>query len=607
MTRRNWPREARVEIAVLDRQLSETERALEASERALRSARRRIDKLEQQLASAQATIAHLQATIREYAHQLFGQHSERGAVAGSDVPEELSPATATESEASPLPSVPPPTPPTQSTPKRRGARPGHPGHTRSTKAELPCIDEVRTLPEDQRRCPKCGQLYEPMPGMFAISLVAEWVTVLFYRRYLRQKYHKACNCPGGKPIKVAPPPAKVIAKGLLSPQFLARVCVEKFWLGHPLHRILQGIGLHSPAQPVSRGGITGMLKHLGPLLEPLYAAICEQVRQAAMVGADETTATVHTPEGEPLRAPDHRPRWWLWCFRSRQAIAFLLRQGRDGGVPAKFFGWDTDKTPPEHPLLILVSDCYVVYKGLAGWVLNACCWAHQRRLFLKVARKQATPTVAHWAEQWRRRIHTLYTLAAARRQAAPAQWDAADKRLRAHVDRMRATAKRELLDATLSPPQHQVLKSMLDRWAGLTLFLDHPEVPLDNNELERTLRGPVVGRKNFLLFGNLWSAHLAEMLWSILATAILHGLNPLTYLTAYLQACAENGGQPLTGASLQRFLPWAVSAEDRATWSAPPPAVTLLAVHPRTPVDRRRRQPCRRPLRIQTPVGVDSS
>ena len=49
MTRRNWPREARVEIALLDRQLSETEGALEASERALRSAR--------------ATIAHLQATV----------------------------------------------------------------------------------------------------------------------------------------------------------------------------------------------------------------------------------------------------------------------------------------------------------------------------------------------------------------------------------------------------------------------------------------------------------------------------------------------------------------------------------------------------------------
>ena len=450
MTRRDWPRDARVEIALLDRQLSETERALEASERALRSARRRIGQLEQQLASARATIAHLQATIREYAHQLFGRHSERGAVAGSDVPEEPAPATPAASEAAPVP----PTPPTQPTRKRRGARPGHPGHSRSTKAELPCVDEIRTLPEDQRRCPKCGKPYEPMPGMFAISLVLEWVTVLFYRRYLRQKYHKACDCPGGESIKVAPPPPKVMAKGLLSPQFLARICVEKFWLGHPLHRILQGIGLHTPAQPVSRGGITGMLKNLGPLLAPLYAAICEQVRQAALVGADETTATVHTPEGEPQRAPDHRPRWWLWCFRSRQAIAFLLRQGRDGGVPAQFFGWDIDKTPPEHPLPILVSDCYVVYKGMAGWVLNAWCWAHQRRLFLKMARKQATP----------------------------AQWESADKRLRAHVDRMQATATRELLDATLSPRQHQVLQSMLDRWAGLTLFLDHPEVPLDYPE-----------------------------------------------------------------------------------------------------------------------------
>ena len=599
MTPRDWPREARIEIAQLDRKLLAAERALGASQRQLRSALRRIAKLEQELASAKAMIIRLQATVREYAHQLFGRQSERGSVPGSDV--------STGAEVPPPQSAEPQTPPSESKHKKRGARPGHTGHGRRITEELPCIDEVVTLPEDQRRCANCGTPYEPMPGGYATSLVLDLVTVLFYRRYLRQRYRKACDCQGCEPIKVAPPPAKVIAKGLLSPQFLARICVEKFWLGHPLHRILQGLGLHTPVQPVSRGGMTGMLKNLAPLLEPLYAAICEQVRQSTLVGADETTATVHSPQDEPERAPDHRPRWWLWCFRSRQAVAFVLRQGRDGSVPAKFFAWDTDKTPPKHPLLILVSDCYVVYKNLAGWVLNGWCWAHQRRHFIKVARTLATPAAAHWAEQWRRRIHTLYTLATERRQADPARREAADKRLRAHVKRMHATAKQELDDATLSTQQHQVLQSMVDRWAGLTLFLDHPEVPLDNNTLERTLRGPVIGRKNFLLLGNLWSAHLAEMLWSILATAVLHGLNPLTYLTAYLQACAENGSQPLTDAALERFLPWAVSDQDRAAWSAPPPSLGHLSFQPRTPVTRRRAKPCRRPLHTGTPVGVDSS
>jgi hypothetical protein len=49
------------------------------------------------------------------------------------------------------------------------------------------------------------------------------------------------------------------------------------------------------------------------------------------------------------------------------------------------------------------------------------------------------------------------------------------------------------------------------------------------------------------------------------------GLNVLTYLTAYLDACGRNGGKPLTGPDLQRFLPWNAAPEDMRTWAQPPP------------------------------------
>ena len=55
---------------------------------------------------------------------------------------------------------------------------------------------------------------------------------------------------------------------------------------------------------------------------------------------------------------------------------------------------------------------------------------------------------------------------------------------------------------------------MQRQWDGLTLFLDFPEVPLDNNECERLLRTPVVGRKNFYGSGARWSGELAAMLWT---------------------------------------------------------------------------------------------
>jgi transposase len=34
------------------------------------------------------------------------------------------------------------------------------------------------------------------------------------------------------------------------------------------------------------------------------------------------------------------------------------------------------------------------------------------------------------------------------------------------------------------------------------------------------------------------------------------GLNVLTYLTIYLDACGRNGGRPLSGPDLARFFPW---------------------------------------------------
>ena len=55
------------------------------------------------------------------------------------------------------------------------------------------------------------------------------------------------------------------------------------------------------------------------------------------------------------------------------------------------------------------------------------------------------------------------------------------------------------------------------------------------------------------------------------ATAEMAGLNVLTYLTAYLDACGRNDGKPLSGPDLERFLPWNPTPGDLRTWAQPPP------------------------------------
>jgi transposase len=77
---------------------------------------------------------------------------------------------------------------------------------------------------------------------------------------------------------------------------------------------------------------------------------------------------------------------------------------------------------------------------------------------------------------------------------------------------------------------------------------------MDNNAMERRLRNPALGRKNYYGSGAEWSGRLAAMLFSLLATLEMWGFNARLWLTEYLQACTEAGGK--APADLNPFLPW---------------------------------------------------
>ena len=126
------------------------------------------------------------------------------------------------------------------------------------------------------------------------------------------------------------------------------------------------------------------------------------------------------------------------------------------------------------------------------------------------------------------------------------------------------------LSKSAQTKQKKVLQSLLDHWSGLIVFVEHPEVPMDNNRAENSIRHPVTGRKNYYGSGSLWSAELAATLFSILQTLGLWGINPRHWLTRYLQVCADNGGQaPRT---IEPFLPWSMDEARRAELSRPYPS-----------------------------------
>ncbi len=69
------------------------------------------------------------------------------------------------------------------------------------------------------------------------------------------------------------------------------------------------------------------------------------------------------------------------------------------------------------------------------------------------------------------------------------------------------------------------------------------------------IRGPVVTRKNARGSHNDDSARLAATAWTVTATIQMAGLNPLTWLTAYLDECGRNGGKPPTGGNWNASCP----------------------------------------------------
>lgn len=120
----------------------------------------------------------------------------------------------------------------------------------------------------------------------------------------------------------------------------------------------------------------------------------------------------------------------------------------------------------------------------------------------------------------------------------------ADARLRQHVAAMAAQRETELAEEKLREPCRKVLVSLSEHGSGLTLFIDDPRIPLDNNYGERLIRNPAVGRKNYYGIGAEWSGRLAVMLFSIFATLANWKINPRKWLSWYLEACAAEGGKP---------------------------------------------------------------
>jgi len=496
------------------------------------------------LAEKDAEIEQLKGRVRQLESERFGRQSETSA--SSDRSNTLP----GEQDEAPNAASDPAAPPKRS----RGQQRNRPGPKRRNREHLPVVEEFIDLTESQTTCPRCG---EPLAANGTEDSEQIEIEVRAYRRRLRRRRgQRTCSCSDCARTVVAPAPAKLIPKGALGTSVWVELLVGKFLSHQPIQRQLASwrrLGLD-----LSPGTITDGLKRLEPMFTPLYEALLARSAATTFAQADETRWLVFIDQEGKTGY-----RWWLWAFLTDEVAAFRLDPTRSHDVPEKHFA-SCSATESECPLVLMV-DRYSAYKAMKwvslGGIVLAFCWAHVRRDFIRVGKGWSE--LVPWAIAWLRQIRQLYRLQRQRLSYEPgtAEFTAADVELRRLLAEMQVQAAAELADPHLRDPCRKALTSLQEHWTGLTRFVDDLRIPLDNNATERVQRGPAVGRKNYYGSGALWSGRLAAMLFSVLATLKLHGLNERKWLTWFLNACATAGGK--SPPIIDTFLPWNLTPEQR--------------------------------------------
>jgi transposase len=458
-----------------------------------------------------------------------------------------------------------------------GARAG-----RRDYSHLPRVKVIWDFGDGGYCCPECGEPFTPL-GDHETELL-DWVVIVRVAVHCRRRYRRACGCRVPATV-MAPGPPKAIGKGLFSNGFIAMLLTERYVAGRSMNSLVKGLARQGAE--ISPATLAGTCAQTGALLAPVADAITERSRGSWPLHADETTWRVFVP-----REGDGPAKWWLWVFLGPDTACFVMDPSRSGAVLARHAGID-EKTGqltagedggPRR--LVISSDFYAVYQSAgrkADGLVNLFCWAHLRRHVVRAG--DANPAqLKHWTGAWLERIRDLYaahddlmaawheaaaprdnTAAAARLEDAYAAWDKA-------ITVIDAARKKQMAAPGLAEPAKKALATLDREWDGLIAHRHFPMIGLDNNAAERMIRGPVVTRKNAGGSRNGDSARLAAVIWTLTATIQMAGLNPLTYLTAYLDECGRNGGKPPSGTALDRFLPWNASPEDLRTWAHPPPA-----------------------------------
>jgi transposase len=411
--------------------------------------------------------------------------------------------------------------------QRRGRKP-LPPHLQRERVE-------HDLPEADKHCTECDQdlrrigeqtseRYEYLPAQMKVIEDA--------------CFTYACACT----VRTASKPSQPIEKSTAGASLLAQVIVSK-WADHlPLHRQAKMFERHGIE--LSDQTLCGWMGQCAGLLHPLYERLKRHVLSSKVVGTDDTPVKVLDRKLKQAR----KGRIWPYLGdRDHPGVVYDYTATRERAGPEEFL-----KSYRGY----LQADAYVAYDSFflqpERGMVEVGCWAHARRHVLQA--QDSDPSRMRTILLLIAELYQVEKLARARGLAGEDLRLVREQGAGPVLEKLRGyliDARQDLLPKSEAG---QAVNYILKNWAALTRYCQDPDLSIDNNHTERSLRGWAVGRNNWTFFGSDRGGHTAAILRSFVASCELVKVDPFAWFHDVLTRIAAH---PIT--KLEELLPhrWA--------------------------------------------------
>lgn len=436
----------------------------------------------------------------------------------------------------------------------------HTGGRRPIPEHFPRILIEHDLPEEQKLCTRCP---EPHPllriGEETRECYRYEAPKIVVERHVRPTY--VCEVRHEAPV-TAPAPPVILPKSMASASLLAHLICSKFVDGLPLYRVsrqLERLGMElSPGTAGSWVNTIG-----GEKVVPLINLLNEELLGAPFLLMDETYLQVL--KSDKAVGSDHYivvraagppgRRIVLYDYlasRTTQALKSLLI-GADGPYRGK-----------------LLTDGLERYDDIAAALKleHFGCLQHCRAYYYKARKVSQLPKARSLAnvaiEEYLRKVYAVETRIKGLREEHERRGEELPL---AVVLKMRQEHSRpvmeqfkswvdELVPATPAKSAlGQALGYTARQWPKLVKFLDHPEMPVDNNYTEQQIKQFAIGRRAWMFAHDCVGAQASANLYSLVMTARANAVEPF----AYLSHLFEHLPAATTVEQIEALLPWNIS------------------------------------------------